>query len=51
VNLKDISDTGERKAKLDELLNFLGANPIQKVDKAFEEKFDMGIVEYLDLIE
>jgi len=49
VNLKDISDSGERKARLDELLNFLGANPIQKVDKAFEARFDTGIMEYLDL--
>ena len=47
--LKNISDAADRKARLDKLLNFLGANPIQKVDKAFAEKFDMGIEEYLDL--
>ena len=39
----------DRKAQLDKLLNFLGANPIQKIDKAFIEKFNMGIQEYLDL--
>ncbi len=49
VALKNISDAGDRKAQLDKLLNFLGANPIQKVDKAFAEKFDRGIEEYLDL--
>jgi phosphoglucomutase len=50
VALKNISNAGDRKAQLYILLNFLGANPIQKVDKAFEEKFDMGIQEYLDLV-
>jgi phosphoglucomutase/phosphomannomutase len=49
VNLKHISDAGDRKAQLDKLLNFLGANPIQKIDKAFSEKFNMGIQEYLNL--
>ena len=49
VNLTRISDAGDRKVELDKLLNFLGANPIQKVDKAFIEKFNMGIEEYLDL--
>ena len=51
VVLKNISNAGDRKAQLYILLNFLGANPIQKVDKAFSEKFDMGILEYLDLNE
>jgi len=50
VNLKNISAAGDRKAKLDNLLKFLGANPIQKVDNAFRAKFDMGVQEYLDLI-
>ncbi len=49
VNLKHIPDADDRKVKLDKLLNFLGANPIQKVDKAFGEKFNMGILEYLEL--
>ena len=49
--LKNISDAADRKARLDKLLNFLGANPIQKVDKAFQGKFDMGIEEYLNLEE
>jgi phosphoglucomutase/phosphomannomutase len=49
VNLKSIAKTEERKAKLDKLLNFLGANPIQKVDKAFKEKYQVGILDYLNL--
>ena len=49
VNLKNTSDAQERKSKLDKLLLFLGANPIDKVDKAFKEKYKAGILEYLDL--
>jgi phosphoglucomutase/phosphomannomutase len=47
--LKNISDDGERKEKLFKLLEFLGANPIQKIDKAFEAKYQSGIMEYLKL--
>ena len=49
ASLREIADSGHRKAKLGKLLNFLGANPIEKIDKAFSEKFKMGIREYLDL--
>jgi len=28
---------------------FLGANPVEKVDNAFREKYSVGILEYLDL--
>jgi phosphoglucomutase len=49
LNLKSMTDAGDRKAQLDNLLKFLGANPIQKIDKAFGERFNMGILEYLDL--
>jgi phosphoglucomutase/phosphomannomutase len=49
AGLKQISDIGKRKRKLDERLNFLGANPIEKVDKAFKEKYEVGILDYLDL--
>ena len=48
-SLKNISDAGDRKRELDKLLNFLGANPIQKINKAFEEKYKTGVLEYLDL--
>jgi phosphomannomutase len=49
VNLKNISDVLTRKNELDELLSFLGANPVEKVDKAFRDKYDVGILEYLEL--
>ena len=49
VNLKNISDTKNRKKELDQLLLFLGANPVEKIDKAFRDKFKVGVLEYLDL--
>ncbi len=49
VALKNISKKNERKNQLTNLLKFLGANPIQKVDNAFSFKFKTGINEYLDL--
>ena len=47
--LKNVSDDGERKEKLFNLLEFLGANPIQKIDRAFEAKYQAGILQYLKL--
>jgi phosphoglucomutase/phosphomannomutase len=49
TNLKSISDKNERKEQLFKLLQFLGANPIEKVNKAFQEKHKKGILEYLKL--
>ena len=49
THLKDIPDKKKRKENLDEILKFLGANPIEKVDRAFREKFQTGIQEYLSL--
>jgi phosphoglucomutase/phosphomannomutase len=49
TRLKNVSDENERKEKLFKLLEFLGANPIEKVNKAFREKFKLGILEYLKL--
>jgi phosphomannomutase len=49
TRLKNISDEDERKEKLRELLEFLGANPIQKINRAFEAKYQSGILEYLEL--
>jgi phosphoglucomutase/phosphomannomutase len=49
VKLKEIPDQTARKSQLDSLLEFLGANPIEKVDGAFTEKYEVGIIEYLDL--
>jgi phosphoglucomutase len=49
VALKNISDTANRKNELDQLLLFLGANPVEKIDNAFRTKFGSGVLEYLDL--
>ncbi len=49
VHLKNTSDDSERQERLFKLLQFLGANPIEKVNKAFKEKYQAGILEYLEL--
>ena len=49
TRLKSISDNEERKKELYKLIEFLGANPIEKVNKAFQEKYKKGILEYLGL--
>ena len=49
AGLKAIADVGKRKQKLDNLLNFLGANPLQKVDQAFSARYGSGIMDYLGL--
>ncbi len=49
VKLKKTSDAQFRKNELDKLLLFLGANPIEKVDNAFKEKYNAGILQFLDL--
>jgi len=49
TRLKSVSDKNEREAALFKLLQFLGANPIEKVNKAFQEKYQAGILEYLKL--
>lgn len=49
VKLKDVADKNKRRKSLDELLSFLGANPVEKVDKAFAAKFGTGILDYLAL--
>ncbi|MFO7716127.1 phospho-sugar mutase [Desulfosarcina sp.] len=47
--LQDVADAGKRKVQLDNLLKFLGANPTQKVDRAFSTRYGKGILAYLDL--
>lgn len=49
IDLRNIVDPEERKARLNTMLAFLGANPIEKVNKAFQAKYEKGILEYLDL--
>ncbi len=47
--LKAVADRDEREKQLFEKLDFLGANPVEKVDLAFREKYEMGLLGYLDL--
>jgi phosphoglucomutase/phosphomannomutase len=49
VSLKEISDRNKKEDKLKELLEFLGANPIEKIDKAFKAKYETGILAYLGI--
>jgi phosphoglucomutase/phosphomannomutase len=46
--LRDLSDADERRRQLEALLGFLGANPVQKVDRAFSARYGSGIMTYLD---
>lgn len=47
INLKNLPDVRKRKKELDKILSFLGANPIEKVDRAFTHSYGEGIREYL----
>ena len=49
INLKHVTDAASRKAQLDKILSFLGANPVEKINNAFREKYQTGIREYLEL--
>ncbi len=48
VALKDLPKE-KRKKELFKLLDFLGSNPVEKVDKAFKEKYKAGILGYLEI--
>ena len=45
--LRDLEDAQTKQQKLDELLKFLGADPVDKVDRAFAAKYGTEIREYL----
>ncbi|MDJ0805185.1 MAG: phospho-sugar mutase [Desulfobacterales bacterium] len=47
--LKTVDDPAERRKALDDRLQFLGANPVQKIDPAFEARYGKGVMEYLGL--
>jgi phosphoglucomutase len=49
AELKEIKNKEERQKKLDELLKFLGSSPIEKIDKAFQAKYEAPVLEYLNL--
>jgi hypothetical protein len=50
ARLKEVSDRNARSLELDRLLQFLGANPVQKINQAFKARFGSGILGYLDLV-
>ncbi|MGD8252771.1 MAG: phospho-sugar mutase [Syntrophobacterales bacterium] len=50
IQLKNIQDLETRKKELYDLLEFLGADPIAKVNDAFKEKYKKSIHEYLDIV-
>ena len=49
--LKSVDDPAARQQALNALLQFLGTDPVQKIDPAFEARYDKGVMEYLDLAE
>jgi phosphoglucomutase/phosphomannomutase len=49
--LKGLPDAAGRAQELATRLKFLGANPVQKVDRAFAARFGQGIADYLGLPE
>ena len=50
IKLKIIKNPNEREKKLNLLLLFLGSNPLEKIDLAFQEKYKVKIKQYLNLI-
>ncbi len=49
AKLRDIPEKETRQEKADELLAFLGSNPLQKIDDAFKAEFGSTVTEYLRL--
>ncbi len=49
AGLKTVPDLNARQGQLDDLLAFLGANPVQKVDRAFAARYGSGMITYLEL--
>ncbi|RPJ72905.1 MAG: phospho-sugar mutase [Desulfobacteraceae bacterium] len=49
ARLREVADPGTRAKELANLLAFLGANPVQKVDRAFTARYGTGIQDYLGL--
>ena len=50
-NLIKIKDTKKRKEKLYKLLEFLGSDPVEKINKAFTYKHNISLFDYLSLNE
>ena len=47
--LKDVAEASARRKQLDKALAFLGANPVQKVDRAFAARYGSPMMAYLGL--
>jgi len=47
--LRMLENAADRQTRLSALLAFLGANPIEKIDAAFQARYKRGIRAYLDL--
>lgn len=47
--LQSLEPPDERRTRLDALLVFLGANPVEKIDAAFKARYMKGIRDYLNL--
>lgn len=47
--LRSIPDKEIRKERMEELLSFLGSDAVQKVDKAFSEKYGQSLLNFLEL--
>lgn len=47
--LKDVQDAAQRRAQLESLLSFMGADPIAKMNDAFTQHYGVGVEEYLEL--
>jgi phosphoglucomutase/phosphomannomutase len=51
AGLKGVPDATRRAEELAARLKFLGANPVQKIDRAFAARFGKGLMAYLELPE
>lgn len=49
VELRDVSDTADRRAQRDELLAFLGSDPVEKIDAGFQAEYGAPLNQYLGL--
>lgn len=49
AKLKLEPDKTKKQAQLNKLLEFLGADPIKKIDDAFKANYQVGVIEYLGL--
>ena len=49
--LKTMTDKTARRNALEDMISFLGANPVQKIDQAFAARYGQSLLEYLELKE